>query len=135
MKGINSTWIDWQYLFTAAALLAKCRYTLQYTYPFAYYASMDPTSCRKDLFEYQQGTINITELLPIILIINFSFLAQLEAEIENLSWKIERAETTDRGEIENQMDICEKRRLTLLKDFFPTTSTCNTTTSTALENS
>ncbi|KAL7048932.1 hypothetical protein ACKWTF_003534 [Chironomus riparius] len=102
MKGLNSTWIDWQYLFTAATLLAKCRYTLQYTYPFAYYASMDPTSSRKDLFEYQQ--------------------AQLEAEIENLSWKIERAETTDRGEIENQMDICEKRRLTLLKDFFPTTT-------------
>lgn len=37
MKGLNSTWIDWQYLFTAATLLAKCRYTLQYTYPFAYY--------------------------------------------------------------------------------------------------
>jgi ariadne-2 len=105
MKGLNSTWIDWQYLFTAATLLAKCRYTLQYTYPFAYYASMDPTSSRKDLFEYQQ--------------------AQLEAEIEKLSWNIERAETTDRGEIENQMDICEKRRLTLLKDFFPTTSDMN----------
>jgi ariadne-2 len=43
----------------------------------------------------------------------------LEAEIENLSWQIERAEQTDRGEIENQMDICEKRRTTLLKDFFP----------------
>ncbi|KAG5677911.1 hypothetical protein PVAND_007627 [Polypedilum vanderplanki] len=102
MKGLNSTWIDWQYLFTAASLLAKCRYTLQYTYPYAYFASMDASSARKDLFEYQQ--------------------AQLEAEIENLSWKIERAETTDRGEIENQMDICEKRRITLLKDFFPTTT-------------
>lgn len=43
--------------------------------------------------------------------------AQLEAEIENLSWKIERAETTDRGDLENQMDIAEKRRTTLLKDF------------------
>lgn len=43
--------------------------------------------------------------------------AQLEAEIENLSWKIERAETTDRGDLENQMDIAEKRRKTLLKDF------------------
>lgn len=63
---------------------------------------MDALSSRKDLFEYQQ--------------------AQLEAEIENLSWKIERAETTHRGEIENQMDICEKRRVTLLKDFFPTTT-------------
>lgn len=50
----------------------------------------------------------------------FFFLqAQLEAEIENLSWKIERAETTDLGDLENQMDIAEKRRTTLLKDFFP----------------
>ncbi|CAG9817003.1 unnamed protein product [Phaedon cochleariae] len=93
MSGLG-TWIDWQYLFTAANLLAKCRYTLQYTYPYAYY--MDGGS-RKELFEYQQ--------------------AQLEAEIENLSWKIERAETTDRGDLENQMDIAEKRRTTLLKDF------------------
>jgi ariadne-2 len=43
--------------------------------------------------------------------------ASLEAEIENLSWKIERAESTDRGDLENQMDVAEKRRLTLLKDF------------------
>lgn len=50
MKG-RGTWIDWQYLFNAAALLAKCRYTLQYTYPYAYF--MDAGS-RKDLFEYQQ---------------------------------------------------------------------------------
>ncbi|XP_076336535.1 E3 ubiquitin-protein ligase ari-2 isoform X5 [Tachypleus tridentatus] len=90
----EGTWIDWQYLLDAAALLAKCRYTLQYTYPYAYYLEAGP---RKELFEYQQ--------------------AQLEAEIENLSWKIERAETTDRGDLENQMDIAEKRRATLLKDF------------------
>lgn len=89
------TWIDWQYLLDAAALLAKCRYTLQYTYPYAYYMDLGPN---KSLFEYQQ--------------------AKLEAEIENLSWKIEHAETTNRGEIENQMDIVEKRRTTLLKDFF-----------------
>ncbi|KAJ8867013.1 hypothetical protein PR048_032875 [Dryococelus australis] len=91
----SGTWIDWQYLLDAAALLAKCRYTLQYTYPYAYYMEAGP---RKELFEYQQ--------------------AQLEAEIENLSWKIERAETTDRGDLMNQMDIAEKRRTTLLKDFF-----------------
>ncbi|KAG8230448.1 hypothetical protein J437_LFUL014712 [Ladona fulva] len=90
----SGTWIDWQYLLDAAALLAKCRYTLQYTYPYAYHMESGP---RKELFEYQQ--------------------AQLEAEIENLSWKIERAETTDRGDLENQMDIAEKRRSTLLKDF------------------
>lgn len=90
----EGTWIDWQYLLDAASLLAKCRYTLQYTYPYAYFMESGP---RKELFEYQQ--------------------AQLEAEIENLSWKIERAETTDRGDLENQMDIAEKRRATLLKDF------------------
>ncbi|XP_067014789.2 potential E3 ubiquitin-protein ligase ariadne-2 [Anabrus simplex] len=90
----SGTWIDWQYLLDASALLAKCRYTLQFTYPYAYY--MEPGPC-KELFEYQQ--------------------AQLEAEIENLSWKIERAETTDRSDLENQMDIAEKRRVTLLKDF------------------
>src|SRR6267154_2561628 len=67
----ESTWIDWQYLCDAATLLAKCRYTLQYTYPYAYFMDFGP---RKSLFEYQQ--------------------AILEAEIENLSWKVERAETT-----------------------------------------
>lgn len=36
MEG-SGTWIDWQYLLDASALLAKCRYTLQYTYPYAYY--------------------------------------------------------------------------------------------------
>jgi len=93
----NGTWIDWQYLFDSAKLLAKCRYTLQYTYPYAYYMELSP---RKQLFEYQQ--------------------AQLEAEIENLSWKIEHAETTDRGDLENQMDVAEKRRTSLLRDFLST---------------
>jgi ariadne-2 len=52
MKGMgSSTWIDYQFFFTAAAMLAKCRYTLQYTYPYAYYMEPGP---RKDLFEYQQ---------------------------------------------------------------------------------
>ncbi|VVC37293.1 Zinc finger, RING/FYVE/PHD-type,IBR domain [Cinara cedri] len=93
----KGTWIDWQYLLDAATLLAKCRYTLQYTYPYAYYLDNGP---KKELFEYQQ--------------------AKLEAEIENLSWKIERAETTDRAELENQMDVAEKRRGTMLQDFFQT---------------
>ncbi|KAI2804788.1 hypothetical protein RDWZM_008083 [Blomia tropicalis] len=91
----DGTWIDWQYLLDASALLAKCRYSLQYTYPYAYFMDHD---ANKGLFEYQQAT--------------------LEAEIENLSWKIEHAETTSRGEIENQMDIVSKRRTTLLEDFF-----------------
>ena len=70
----SGTWIDWQYLLDAATLLKRCRYTLQYTYPYAYYLQTQP---KKQLFEYQQ--------------------AQLEAEVENLSWKVERAEITDRG--------------------------------------
>uniref|UniRef100_A0A2K6P4Y7 RBR-type E3 ubiquitin transferase n=1 Tax=Rhinopithecus roxellana TaxID=61622 RepID=A0A2K6P4Y7_RHIRO len=91
------TWIDWQYLQNAAKLLAKCRYTLQYTYPYAYYMESGP---RKKLFEYQQ--------------------AQLEAEIKNLSWKVERADSYDRGDLENQMHIAEQWRRTLLKDFHDT---------------
>uniref|UniRef100_A0A8U7P976 RBR-type E3 ubiquitin transferase n=1 Tax=Corvus moneduloides TaxID=1196302 RepID=A0A8U7P976_CORMO len=75
----------------------RCRYTLQYTYPYAYYMESGP---RKKLFEYQQ--------------------AQLEAEIENLSWKVERADSYDRGDLENQMHIAEQRRRTLLKDFHDT---------------
>lgn len=96
VKSGAGTWIDWQYLFDAATLLAKCRYTLQFTYPYAYFME---AGTRKMLFEYQQ--------------------AKLETEIENLSWKIERAETTDRGDVENQMDIAEKWRMTLLREFFP----------------
>jgi ariadne-2 len=42
----SGTWIDWQYLLDAASLLAKCRYTLQYTYPYAYYMELGP---RKEL--------------------------------------------------------------------------------------
>jgi len=90
----QGTWIDWQYLYDAAALLTKCRYTLQYTYPFAYYLEF---GSRKELFEYQQ--------------------AQLEREIENLSWKVERAETVDRGDMESQMHVAEMKRRTLLQDF------------------
>lgn len=42
----SGTWIDWQYLMDAATLLAKCRYTLQYTYPYAYFMEPGP---RKEL--------------------------------------------------------------------------------------
>jgi len=90
------TWIDWQYLITASKLLAKCRYTLQYTYPFAYHGVGD--SDEMSLFEHQQ--------------------AQLEAEIEELAWKLEHNDFHQRGAIENQMDVAEKRRVTLLTRFF-----------------
>jgi ariadne-2 len=45
--------------------------------------------------------------------------AQLEFEIENLSWKIERAETTDIADIRQQINRTEVKRLTLLRDFVP----------------
>ena len=47
----NGTWIDWQYLFDSAKLLAKCRYTLQYTYPFAYYMELSPRKQLVKLFK------------------------------------------------------------------------------------
>ena len=46
MTGTEGTWIDWQCLLDAARLLARCRYTLQYTYPYAYYMEAGP---RKEL--------------------------------------------------------------------------------------
>uniref|UniRef100_A0A183AKQ1 KIF-binding protein n=1 Tax=Echinostoma caproni TaxID=27848 RepID=A0A183AKQ1_9TREM len=90
----EGTWIDWQYLLTAADRLRDCRYTLKYTYPFAYFSENFE---RKELFEYQQ--------------------AMLELEVEELSWKIEHAEVTDRADLQNAMDVCEKHRQTLLQEF------------------
>lgn len=91
----NGTWIDWQYLLRGASVLTKCRYTLQYTYPCAYYME---NNLDKELFEYKQ--------------------ASLENAVEELAWKIEHAETNDRGELENLMTIVEKRRTILLYDYF-----------------
>jgi len=115
----SGTWIDWQHLFEAASLLARCRYTLQYTYPYAYYMESGP---RKELVRPGDNSCILMFDRNVydekFLSQQFEYQqAQLEAEIENLSWKIERAETTDRGDLENQMDIAEKRRVTLLKDF------------------
>jgi ariadne-2 len=45
----EGTWIDWQYLYDAASLLTRCRYTLQYTYPFAFYMDGSEDVSRKDL--------------------------------------------------------------------------------------
>jgi ariadne-2 len=44
--------------------------------------------------------------------------ALLEKEVEELSWKVERAETTDRGDLETQMHVAEQKRRILLTDFF-----------------
>ncbi|CAF5081846.1 unnamed protein product, partial [Rotaria magnacalcarata] len=72
------------------------RYTLMYTYPYAYYQE---DTVDRNLFENIQ--------------------AQLEVEIENLSYQIERSTTHNRGDIENQRHIVERRRQTLLLKYFP----------------
>ena len=131
----HGTWIDWQYLLDAAALLAKCRYTLQYTYPYAYYMEASPRKELVCLFltasfcSRSQKSTSFKRLSKVrahltttetwfFFYFQFEYQqAQLEAEIENLSWKIEHAETTDRGDLENQIDVAEKRRTSLLKDF------------------
>ncbi|CAF0802590.1 unnamed protein product [Rotaria sordida] len=92
----NGTYIDWQYLEKAADSLAKARYTLMYTYPYAYYQE---DTVDRSLFENIQ--------------------AQLEVEIENLSYQLERSTTHNRGDIENQRHIVERRRQTLLLKYFP----------------
>lgn len=97
MQNGEGTWIDWQYLMSAAETLQKCRYTLKYTYPYAY-CPPPGANDRLPLFEYQQ--------------------ALLEAEVEDLSWKIAHAEITDRGELLNKMNICEKHRRTLIQEFY-----------------
>lgn len=57
----SGTWIDWQYLLDAATLLAKCRYTLQYTYPYAYYMEPGP---RKELVCNISSSLTITPIRP-----------------------------------------------------------------------
>ena len=62
----------------------------------------------RDISSFRAGS------LRLFLCFQFEYQqAQLEAEIENLSWKIEHAETTDRGDLENQMDVAEKRRFSM----------------------
>lgn len=58
----SGTWIDWQHLFEAASLLARCRYTLQYTYPYAYYMESGP---RKELVRSRRSC-NINDINSIV---------------------------------------------------------------------
>ena len=62
------TWIDWQYLLDAAALLAKCRYTLQYTYPYAYY--MEPSNRKKLVSDRLRVVNNLLIFVWILLSIS-----------------------------------------------------------------
>ncbi|KAK2509610.1 hypothetical protein MC885_002710 [Smutsia gigantea] len=113
------TWIDWQYLQNAAKLLAKvCASSSE---PWSDACSHEPEvlrlpGCLQALPGYRPSPFD-----PPALPIQFEYQqAQLEAEIENLSWKVERADSYDRGDLENQMHVAEQRRRTLLKDFHDT---------------
>jgi ariadne-2 len=94
MNGTCGTLVDWEFLIEAADILTKARYTLQYTYPYAYYLENHEI---KLLFENIQ--------------------AELEREVENLSHSLEKANLNDKYDVKTQMSIVEKRRKTLLKDF------------------
>ncbi|KAM3180738.1 hypothetical protein ACTXT7_015721 [Hymenolepis weldensis] len=100
LQAHEGTWIDWQHLLSAGETLRKCRYTLKYTYPYAYYrpSEENPASQTFALFEYQQGL--------------------LEAEVEALSWSVAKAEITDTAGLMHQMNICEKHRRTLIQEFY-----------------
>lgn len=91
----GGTLVDWEFLSEAADTLTRARYTLQYTYPYAYYSEGNNES--KMLFENIQ--------------------AELEREVENLSHSLEKVNLNDKFSIKMQMAIVEKRRKTLLNDF------------------
>ena len=90
----GGTLVDWEFLTEAADTLTRARYTLQYTYPYAYFLDINEA---KLLFENIQ--------------------AELEREVENLSHSLEKVNLNDKFNIKSQMNIVEKRRKTLLKDF------------------
>lgn len=84
----------------------QCRYTLMYTYPYAYYME----DSRKKLVScflmrpLHKPTFISVRLLnsdvpsSIILLLKFEYQqAQLEVEIENLSWKLERDDSYCHG--------------------------------------
>ncbi|EGT52814.1 hypothetical protein CAEBREN_16280 [Caenorhabditis brenneri] len=64
---------------------------------------------------------NSVELKPSQNANNFQFeyqQAQLEKEVEELAWAVERAEVTARGALEAHMHRAEHKRQVLLHDFF-----------------
>lgn len=95
MNKEGGTLVDWEFLSEAVEYLTRARYTLQYTYPYAYY--LEESDAKKMLFENIQ--------------------AELERDVENLSHSLEKVTLNDKFNIESQMNIVEKRRKTLLLDF------------------
>lgn len=97
-------------------LCLQCRYTLQYTYPYAYYMESGP---RKKLVR----VVLLMKFWPVVscrlwrvsdvLDVSLQFeyqQAQLEAEIENLSWKVERADSYERGVVGGEGELSASDR-------------------------
>nr|XP_020651075.1 E3 ubiquitin-protein ligase ARIH2 [Pogona vitticeps] len=126
------TWIDWQYLQNAAKLLAKvCAWVAhirEVQFKYVLYINFHPIRSEQQIRDGLRSTPSPMFFILLCMLSGFVFCffqfeyqqAQLEAEIENLSWKVERADSYDRGDLENQMHIAEQRRRTLLKDFHDT---------------
>jgi len=93
----NMTWVEVQFLKNAANTLCKCRQTLMYTYPFAYYLSK---SNQSQIFEDNQS--------------------DLESTVEGLSEQLEKdlSEVNDIKHFKTKvLDIskyCESRRQVLV---------------------
>ncbi len=93
----NMTWVEVQFLKTASNILCKCRQTLLYTYPFAYYLLK---SNQSQIFEDNQSDLEVT--------------------VEKLSENLERdlSEVTDIKDLKTKiLDIskyCENRRQVLV---------------------
>ena len=92
----EGTRAGWQYLFNAVDVLHKCRSTLLYSYPDAYF--LDSGSQR--LFVFHQEN--------------------LAAEIESLSGKLKITEATWREDIVSQLALAEKHRALLLEEWSKT---------------
>uniref|UniRef100_A0A0K0EH93 RBR-type E3 ubiquitin transferase n=1 Tax=Strongyloides stercoralis TaxID=6248 RepID=A0A0K0EH93_STRER len=92
----EGTWIDWQYLYEAAEVLTKCRFTLMHCYPEAYYFT--ESSPGKELFEYQ--------------------LNMFEKAVEDLSWYVERSEQDNRSHLSLCMAIAERNRKAVISEYY-----------------
>lgn len=98
-------------------LCFQCRYTLQYTYPYAYYME---SGQRKQLVRsffvcavvvFNVETLSALSLFLLHRLLQFEYQqAQLEAEIENLSWKVERADSYERGVVGGEGDLSASDR-------------------------
>lgn len=94
---------DWQCFFDAADLIDRCRYTLQYTYPYAYFLEPGP---KKELFEYQQNMLEVNIQILSSKVTQYSWSARLQAP----RWH------EASNDLSISMDICQKYRIVLLQN-------------------